>query len=402
MTRIPSATYRLQFNRFFTFSQAAGLVEYLHALGITDCYASPLSRARLGSLHGYDVIDHTSLNPELGTWEELQAFAERLQQRGMGLLTDVVPNHMCIADSGNYWWNDVLENGPSSPYARFFDIDWQPLREDLANKVLLPILGDQYGRVLENQEICIDYSGGAFFARVYDILLPVAPRTWRQILEPIRPVLKGVLGESHEHVLELDSILTALHYLPLRTETNEARITERLREMGIIKRRLAALVEAGKEVRQALHDSLQQINGVKGDPRSFNGLETLLAGQAYRLSSWQVAADEINYRRFFDVNDLAAIRVEFPTVFAAVHELVLEMIRRGWVTGLRIDHPDGLFDPDQYFRNLQEACRSAQPAPADESCAARNCPAAAGRPFFLVAEKIVIGDEELRPRWAIH
>src|SRR5262249_24775133 len=331
--RIPSATYRLQFNKQFTFDQAVRLLDYLNELGITDCYASPLFAARPGSVHGYDVIDHKIINPELCADEEFAKFAQHLRVRQMGLLMDVVPNHMCITGSNNRWWNDVLENGPSSPYATFFDIDWQPPKPDLCNKVLLPVLGDQYGRVLENQEIIVTYQQGAFFVDYYDTRLPITPRTYTQILEPMLPEMNLQLGEHHSHVLELESIITALGHLPLSTETDQEKIRERQREKEIIKRRLDTVITECEQARDALHHSLSDLNGVRGIPRSFDRLEHLLADQAYRLCHWRVAADEINYRRFFDINDLAAIRVEDRQVFAAVHELTLRLIKEGVVTG---------------------------------------------------------------------
>jgi (1->4)-alpha-D-glucan 1-alpha-D-glucosylmutase len=380
---IPSSTYRVQLNSSFTFQHAADLVEYLGGLGIGTCYVSPVLTARSGSPHGYDVIDHSRLNPDVGTDEQFCEFALRLRDRGMGLLLDVVPNHMCV-DSGNAWWWDVLENGPGSPYAQYFDIDWNPPKEELAGKVLLPVLGDQYGRVLESQGLQIVYESGAFWATLGETRLPLAPQSWPLILEPALAQLRQ-LGSGEPHVLELESILTALSYLPRGTETGEAKIRERQREKGIIERRLSELTQADSVVLAAVQESVRNLNGHQGCPRSFDRLEQLLAEQAYRLSYWRVAADEINYRRFFDVNDLACIRVEDPAVFSAVHERILDLVRKGFVTGLRVDHPDGLLDPGKYFQDLQNACCSAQP---------RN------NRFFIVAEKIVIGDEELRP-WDI-
>lgn len=388
--RVPAATYRLQFNRQFTFGDATALVSYLDALGITDCYASPLLAARPGSLHGYDVTDHSRLNPEVGTEEEFRAFTAELRRRNMGLVLDVVPNHMCIAHPSNTWWWDVLENGPSSPYAKYFDIEWRPPKEELADRVLLPILGDQFGRVLENGQIQLRYAAGTFWVEVYDLRLPAAPRSWTIILAPVLDRLRARLGEEHEHVLELESILTAIRHLPPRNATAEDQIRERQREKEVIKRRLDELVQASGAAREALEEELREINGRPGEPRSFDRLEALLEQQAYRLSFWRVAADEINYRRFFDINELAALRVEDPEVFEAVHRLVFRLVAEGAVTGLRVDHPDGLFEPAGYFRRLQDACRQA-----------RNAAKADRRPFYIVAEKIVIGDEELRPDWAI-
>jgi (1->4)-alpha-D-glucan 1-alpha-D-glucosylmutase len=385
--KLSVSTYRLQFNRFFAFAQATELVDYLDRLGIGDCYASPLLMARPGSLHGYDITDHSRLNPEIGTDAELRAFAAALRERGMGLLLDIVPNHMCVAHPSNVYWWDVLENGPSSPFARFFDIDWRPPKDELAGKVLLPVLGDQYGRVLENQEIAVIYEDGAFYCTFYETRLPIAPHSWRLILEPAAAAARASLGESHPDVLELESILTALSHLPPRTETDEGKVRERQREKEIIKRRLETLIEANEEVRRANAESLRTINGTKGDERSFDLLERLLADQAYRLSFWRVAADEINYRRFFDIDALAAIRPEDPVVFDASHALVFDLIRRGDVTGLRVDHPDGLFEPEKYFDDLQRGCLNALGDAAPER-------------FFVVAEKILLGDERL-PGWAI-
>ena len=400
--RIPASTYRLQLNRSFTLEQAAELTDYLYELGISDCYVSPLTVARAGSMHGYDVTDHSRLDRQLGEDEHFLTFARGLTDKGMGLVVDTVPNHMCIVDRSNRWWFDVLENGPSSPYARFFDIDWDPPKADLVNKVLLPVLSDQYGRVLENQEIRIVYQAGAFEANYHDLRLPVAPGTWTWMLEPARERLVQ-LGESHPDVMMLESIITAISHLPLRTETAPAHVRERQREKEIIKSRLAALVESSAAVSSALQASLEELNGKRGDPRSFDRLEALLAEQAYRLSFWHVAADEINYRRFFDVNDLAAIRVEEPEVFAAVHDLIFRLIAQGAVTGLRIDHVDGLLDPKEYLHLLQRECAARANTKANGGGGGGQESELAGSPpFYVVVEKILTATEELRRDWPIH
>jgi len=356
--RIPSATYRLQLNRLFTFDQAKDVVAYLDELGISDIYASPFLMARPGSLHGYDVTDQSRLNPEIGDEEAFVRLSSELQRRGMGLVVDVVPNHMCISHPSNAWWWDVLENGPSSPFAHYFDIDWQPPKQELTNRVLLPILGDQYGRVLENREVQAVYKEGQFHISVYDTLLPLAPRTWSMILEPAAAKMRDKLEPSNTHLAELESIVTALNHLPGHTETDEAKIRERQREKEIVKRRLSELVEASPEAMEAIQAALTEINGQRGDPHSFDRLERLLDSQAYRLSYWRVAMDEINYRRFFDINDLAAIRPEDPEVFSAVHALIFDLVKRGHVSGLRVDHPDGLFEPEKYFRFLQDGFKA--------------------------------------------
>ncbi len=398
--RVPIATYRLQFNKSFSFADARALVPYLHRLGITDLYASPFLKARPGSSHGYDVTDHTAINPEIGSDEDLAALSAELKHHEMGLIIDVVPNHMGIDDESNRWWWDVLENGPSSPYAKFFDIDWAPPKEDLANKVLLPILGDQYGKVLENGEIHLSFEAGAFFISYYERRFPVSPRSSIAILEPACERVRAVLDVEDPQLIELESIITSLKVLPSRSETDPERVRVRLREKEVAKRRLGDLIEASSTVRQAVEHIVAAMNGRRGDPHSFDQLEALLAHQAYRLSYWRVATDEINYRRFFDINQLAAIRVEEPEVFGAVHAVVFRLLGTGQVTGLRIDHPDGLFDPVQYFLDLQSACLHALPTSASDIQELAGDPTE--RPYYLVVEKILVRDERLRPDWTVH
>jgi (1->4)-alpha-D-glucan 1-alpha-D-glucosylmutase len=398
--RIPTATYRLQFHAGFRFTDALALVPHLDTLGVSDIYASPIFCARRGSTHGYDVTDHTRLNPEIGSEEEFTALTDALRGRGMGLVMDIVPNHMGIADESNRWWQDVLENGPSSPHAMCFDIDWHPPKEDLVNKVLLPVLGDQFGRVLENQELQLVYEDETLRIAYHEKRFPVAPRSWIPILNlTIERAQGGADAESQ--LLELESIVTALGHLPPRTEHDPERIKERLREKEIIRRRLSALLEATATVREAFDAVIRQINGERGSPRSFDVLEGILGDQAYRLSFWRVAAEEINYRRFFDVSDLAAIRVERPEVFEEVHGLAFRLVREGRITGLRIDHPDGLFDPIQYFGDVQRGCRiglserGSLEAPGDSSESDE-------RPFWVAVEKILTGEERLSAEWLVH
>jgi (1->4)-alpha-D-glucan 1-alpha-D-glucosylmutase len=394
--QVPRATYRVQFNHLFGFSQAAELVDYLDHLGITDYYASPVLAARPGSLHGYDVVDHSRINPELGTSEELSTLGARLRKRSMGLVLDVVPNHTCIAGALNQWWLDILENGPSSPYATFFDIDWHPPKQNLDNKVLLPMLGNQYGRVLENGEIQLSYQRGTFLADYYEIRLPVAPRTTIPVLNAILSDASVQLDEANPFRQELESIITALEHLPPRTETDPERVKERRREKEIIKRRLSSLVTSSNEIRKSLKKALRDLNGEKDKPDSLDRLEELLAYQAYRLCYWRVASDEINYRRFFDINDLAAIRVEDPKVFEAVHELIFQLMKEGVVTGLRIDHIDGLYDPDQYLIDVQEGYSRAVAA------SRRSIGGPGKTKCYVVVEKILNRNEQLREGWQAH
>jgi (1->4)-alpha-D-glucan 1-alpha-D-glucosylmutase len=349
----PLSTYRVQFHKGFTFKQAREVVPYLARLGVSDLYASPYLKATPGSTHGYDCTDHQQLNPEVGTAEDHAALCSALRERGMGQLLDVVPNHMGI-ERDNRLWFDVLENGPSSMYAKYFDIDWAPVKEELRDKVLLPILGDQYGAVLEKGELKLSFREGAFFLNYYDHLLPVAPRQYGRILSQGLERLEARLGAEHPSMVELLSILTAIEHLPARTEVERAKVIERHREKEVIKRRLAAVVATSPEVATYIEENLRVFNGEPGTARSFDLLDAVLSACSYRLAHWRVAGEEINYRRFFDINGLAAIREEDPDVFQEAHALIFRWLREGCVTGLRIDHPDGLFDPTAYFLDLQE------------------------------------------------
>ena len=394
--RIPTSTYRLQFNRHFTFAQAREIVPYLHELGITDVYASPYFQAREESLHGYDITDHNKLNAAIGSREEYDAFVAELRAHGMGQVLDFVPNHMGVGESRNRWWMDVLENGPSSVYAPYFDIDWHPLKSNLQEKVLLPILGDQYGRVLERGELKVRYEGGSFFLGYYAHEWPIAPGTYRHILQ----IALEYLEPHKEEVFYADfqSIITALDNLPRRNETDPERVELRAREKEVVKRRLDRRCHEAPQVREAIQSAVEKINGVPGEPRSFDLLDELLNEQAYRLSFWRVAAEEINYRRFFDINDLAAIRMELPEVFDATHALLLELVGKGAVTGLRIDHPDGLYLPREYFIKLQEHCAEAL----DLEWGHSEARPSERRAIYLVVEKILTGQERLAEDWPVH
>lgn len=390
--RIPLSTYRLQFNVSFTFLDAARLIPYLHQLGITDCYASPYLKAAPGSSHGYDVIDPTVLNPEVGTDADYEVFITALQDHGMGQLLDVVPNHMGIAASSNMWWQDVLENGPSSHYATFFDIDWTPVKPELKNTVLLPILGDQYGIVLENQEITLHYHDGQLFLSYYEHHLPLDPSTWTIALTFRQDDLVATLGESSPYLQEYQSILTALSHLPLRTETDPGRIAERYREKDVIRRRLASVIADHEPLQHFLFDNIRILNGTKGSPRSFDLLDELVSNQAYRLAYWRVAGEEINYRRFFDINQLAAIRMEQPAVFQEAQQKIFDLVASGAVTGLRIDHVDGLYDPQGYLVQWQAWAAQQFHATPDSQ----------GRVLYLLVEKILGTGERLNPDWPVH
>jgi (1->4)-alpha-D-glucan 1-alpha-D-glucosylmutase len=356
LPRIPVSTYRLQFNYQFGFRDAAKIIAYLHELGITDIYSSPYFKACEKSLHGYDVVAPDALNPEVGTEVEFERMIEELHSRDMGQILDFVPNHMCITSKENVWWMDVLENGPGSVYSSYFDIDWNPTKKELKDKVLLPMLGDQYGRILENGELILRFEEGAFFLSYYDHKFPIIPKTYSLVFKHRLDVLKEILSPDNAHFTELLSIMTALTHLPAYTEREPEKIEERNREKEIIKKRIWNLYNDSAEFRNFLDENIRIFNGIKGEHRSFDLLDELLGMQIYRLSHWRVATEEINYRRFFDINSLAAIRMENESVFKATHSLLMKLVMQGKVTGLRLDHPDGLYDPSEYFRRLQKEC----------------------------------------------
>lgn len=386
--RVPGATYRLQFSRHFRFRDAQALVPYLEDLGVTDLYASPLLAAREGSTHGYDVIDPSLLNPELGTPEAFDALAADLSEREMGLLLDIVPNHMA-ASSGNRWWMDLLEHGEGSPYASFFDIDWRSSREALKNKVLLPVLGGAYGKVLENGEINLRLEGGGFVLHYHGIRLPVAATTWAAILAHRLEILEETLGSGHPAFRELWELTSDLEHLSAASPSDPEEARERRRRVGSIRDRLAALYDGRPEVRAHLDDTLRIYGGERGAPGSFDLVDRLLAGQHYWLSYWRLANEEINYRRFFAISDLVSLRVEDPGVFDASHQLVLRLVREGKATGLRIDHVDGLYDPTGYLLRLRDACSRGGPA---------DTPLPAP---YLVVEKILAEGEPLPVEWPV-
>jgi (1->4)-alpha-D-glucan 1-alpha-D-glucosylmutase len=394
INRIPLSTYRLQLGAELNLDRVHSLLPYFQRLGISDLYLSPLFRSRAESSHGYDVVDHGSIDPSIGDLDAFERVAEAARSAGMGILLDVVPNHMGINDPGNSWWLDVLENGEGSYFADFFDIDWQPAASALQDKVLLPFLGGPFGTVLENGELQVHYDNHRLHLRYGGRRFPLAPSTWPMVLElaaaqrEAQPIQDD--PNSFSDWAELQSIVAQLRNLPPGSHRDHASMEQRYREQLVVRRRLGDLLESSPAVKAALDAALKQINGEKGNSRSFDQLEKLLEQQWYRLAYWRVASDEINYRRFFDINDLAAIRVEDPRVFEAVHRLVRRLIGTGWVTGLRIDHPDGLRDPLAYFKNLHAMYRSQQP-PGDNEASE----------IYIVAEKILSGDEPLRADWPV-
>lgn len=395
-----SATYRLQLHKGFGFVKALEIVPYLHKLGIGAVYSSPILKARSGSQHGYDVTDHSQLNPELGTEADFVAFSDALRHRDMGFIVDVVPNHMEIADPGNFWWNDVLENGPSSKFANFFDIDWSPPEENLRNRVLLPILGDQFGKVLEQGQIQLHYEEGGFLVTYFDHRFPIDLATTSPILEQAADHVRITMAADDPDLTELQSILTAIRHLPPRIVSEASLLEERRRESTVAKRRFNELLQRSSALRRAIDGVVIEWSGEQGNPDSFDRIEALLATQAYRLCHWRVAADEINYRRFFDINDLAAIRVENSDVFRAVHAVLFRLVSEGRITGFRVDHPDGLYDPDQYFQQLQSEC--CQRLSHNSHSSTTTTANADDCSFYIAAEKILAHGEYLPVSWAVH
>ncbi|HVW30264.1 MAG TPA: glycogen debranching protein GlgX [Polyangiaceae bacterium] len=389
------ATYRLQLTPEFGFDRAREVVDYLADLGITDVYLSPILAAAHGSTHGYDVVDHARLNDELGSEEDFERLSQQLKERGLGLLLDWVPNHMGIASGQNRAWDDVLENGPSSLSAEYFDIDWTPPKEALRDRVLLPILGDSYGEVLERGELRIGVEGGRLSLSYFDNRLPLAPESIGVILE--LALEKSDLAESDENRQELESILSAIVHLPPRAERDAEKRKRRARENEVWKRRLARLVEEAPPIGAALAAAVEELNGRAGEPTSFDGLDRVLQMQSYRLASWRVAVEEINYRRFFDINALAAVRMEWPPVFEQAHKLVRKLLDDDKVQALRLDHTDGLYDPLAYFEALQQSFHPAQ-VPAEQS---GRGPDDAARPLPLLVEKILEPGEQLPQAWLV-
>ncbi|MFN3890804.1 MAG: malto-oligosyltrehalose synthase [Beijerinckiaceae bacterium] len=368
----PRATYRLQFNANFTFDDAAAIAPYLSRLGVSHIYASPIQKARPGSAHGYDIVDHGQINPELGGWEGFCRFSDALSRNGLRLLLDIVPNHMGVGGADNAWWLSVLEWGEQSPYAHVFDIDWDRIGAN--RKLVLPFLGQPYGAALRAGELRLsfDEAEGSFSVWHWEHRFPVNPLDYRFILE-----WALVAGGGGLAVRPLYPIAAELHELAEapRPVTQEGRI-ERCER---IKRDLAAHAGASQRIREAVEHAVSFACGDPRTPESFGALHRILERQSYRLAFWRVASSETNYRRFFDINSLAGVRVEDDVVFEATHALVFRLVDEGLVHGLRIDHVDGLAEPENYLKRLR---------------------ARLGPDFYIVVEKILEPDEGL-PEWLI-
>ncbi|MFW5730982.1 MAG: malto-oligosyltrehalose synthase [Desulfonatronovibrionaceae bacterium] len=359
----PFATYRLQLNPEFGFRQAADQLPYLSSLGISHVYTSPYLQAASRSDHGYDVVDPAKINAQLGGEKQHQHFSRMLKAKGLGHMLDLVPNHMAIAGRENPWWWDVLENGPSSPYASFFDVDWESSEDRWPNKILLPVLGDQYGRVLEAGEIKLSRSSNKFALYCGPLEFPVDPSSIDLLLDSAAQTAGSNL---------LAFMADCCRNLTRPTVTSHSQARHRHRNKEVIQQLLADLSQE-EQIQNAIDQEVQRINR---DPDS---LDQLMERQNYRLAFWRTGNREIGYRRFFDINDLVALRTEDETVFAATHALPLSWVRQNTVQALRIDHPDGLRDPAGYFFRLRSHCPKA----------------------WIVAEKILAPHEKLPSDWPI-
>ena len=359
-----AATYRVQLHAGFTFDDAAGIAGYLAALGVTHLYCSPYLQAVPGSTHGYDVIDHSRLNDELGGSEGNRRLVGRLAELGLGQVLDIVPNHMALDGRGNAWWWDVLENGPSSRYATYFDIDWDPPQRKLMATVLMPVLGDHYGRVLDAGDVRVEYRMGAFTVRYFDHEAPLSPRALDDLLG------RAAVRAGSE---PLASLAAALGELPHALLTDPAAMDERHRDKEALLGQLAHLYDSDPEMAAAVDAEIEHINA---DP---DALGALLQRQNYRLAYWRTAAEELSYRRFFNIETLAGLRMEDARVFRDTHRLVLELVAGGAVDGLRVDHIDGLADPQGYLDRLHQASGGA----------------------YTVVEKILDIGEELPAPWPV-
>ena len=356
-------TYRVQVNAEFGFDRAAEIADYLTALGVSHLYSSPYLQAAPGSTHGYDVIDHTRVSDELGGAVGHARMIAALKANGLGHVLDTVPNHMSIAGKGNRWWWDLLKNGLASRYARYFDVDWDPPESRLRNTVLLPVLADQYGRALERGEITLRRDGAAFTVRYKDHEFPVDPRSLAGMLR----IAATAAGSDR-----LAFIADTYELLPPSTETSEQAVERRRRDDKMAAEMLTELLRTESVAAAAIDRAVDACNG---NPDS---LDRLLDQQNYRLAWWQAADRDLGYRRFFDVNTLVGLRVENPEVFHETHEFVMALVRDGIADGLRIDHVDGMQDPEGYLRRLHDEC-----------------------PCYTVVEKILAADERLPELWPV-
>jgi (1->4)-alpha-D-glucan 1-alpha-D-glucosylmutase len=373
--RIPLATYRLQFNPNFGFPDAHRILTYLEELGVSDIYASPIFKARQGSTHGYDIVDPAQLNPELGTEEDFAELTHELSQRAMGWLQDIVPNHMAY-DSENPFLIDILEHGPYSEYSDFFDVEWEHPFDDFRGKLLTPLLGDFYGRCLERGEITLDYDEDGLTVNYYNLWIPLRIESYARFLTHDMDRLARVLGRSNPDFVKLLGIL----YMAKNIST-ETTGRERKDQAVFIKELLSELYDGCSEVREFIQQNLAIFNGETEETGDrYDLLDSLLSDQFFRLSFWKVGAEELNYRRFFTVNELICLRIEDVKVFQKTHSLISQLVKSGQFQGLRVDHLDGLYNPQHYLRRLRTKC---------------------GEDLYVIVEKILEREETLPEDWPI-
>jgi (1->4)-alpha-D-glucan 1-alpha-D-glucosylmutase len=396
-SRVPLATYRLQFNSNFRFRDAIPILDYLRDLGISHLYASPILASRHGSGHGYDVTDPTSIDLDTGGAEDFAALQAALEERGLGLLLDIVPNHMA-ASSENRWWMDVLEFGPDSAFSSYFDIDWNSPSRTLAGKLLLPFLGRPFGEVLNDGELKIGLHDGRFFLHYFDHTFPIAPGTYAEILGYCLPDAQRVLESGSPAALEWQGILAVAQSLAYGTGGTAQAAAERRIKVEGLRERLRQLLSAAPSLGACVERTLDAIDGTAGDPASFVKLEQILAAQHYRLAYWQAPSEAINYRRFFSITDLVGMRVEDPAVFDATHELAIRIAQSACCAGFRIDHIDGLRDPLGYLTRVRERL-TASAAPHNATQLPASRPPQHGP--YVIVEKILENDEQLPSEWPV-
>ena len=365
------ATYRLQLHAGFGFGDAAAVAGYLAELGVSHAYLSPVLQAARGSTHGYDVADPSTVSEELGGEEGHIALQRVLGEAGLGQILDIVPNHMAVATPDNRWWWDVLENGHSSVYAGYFDVDWGRPEAQQRNVVLVPILADHYGRELEAGRFTLQRTGGSFVLRYFDHQVPVAPRSLDQLIA--RAARHLPRGSAPAVRAELGSLATALGRLPPSWATDRASVKERHRDKEVLRAHLDALCSAHPEVAASVDAEVDALNA------SPDAMDELLGRQTYRLAYWRTASEEAQYRRFFDISELVGIRVEEDAVFADSHRLILRWLREGVIDGLRVDHIDGLRGPRAYLERLHDASSGG----------------------WVLVEKILARNEQLPTDWPV-
>lgn len=371
--RIPEATYRVQLGPEFGFEALSRHLDYLYELGISDIYASPIFRPRAGSEHGYDLVDPNEINPDLGGRQALEALLEKVHKRNMGWLQDVVANHMAF-NRENWMLMDVLENGQASEFFNFFDVDWDHIYEGIRGRILAPFLEKSYGECLEAGEIRLEYKEGGFWIRYHEQAYPLRIESYSRIISHRLEKIRDLLGEDHLDFIKILGVLYALRTLPGPEQADQ-----RKQQVRFIKRLLWETYQSNGTIRRFIDHNLSVFNGNPEDPSTFTLMESLLSEQFFRLSFWKVATEEINYRRFFTINDLICLRVEDQRVFEQVHSLLGEPVSKGWITGLRVDHVDGLYDPSSYLFGLREVAPNA----------------------YLLVEKICGFGEEIPEVWPV-